>query len=149
MMAKVEGMPLAALEQGVPWSWHTFGEYLDRLDGRLGVNAGFLVGHCALRRQVMGAAAVGQRGDPTTSRRRWSRLLHEAIEAGGLGFSTTLSFTHSDGDGQPVASRWASRDEVLALCAAVREHEGTTLEYVTDGCMRGLPARRGRPHGRR
>jgi N-acyl-D-aspartate/D-glutamate deacylase len=55
-----------------------------------------------------------------------------------MGFSTTLSFTHSDGDGQPVASRWASREEVLALCGAVRAHEGTTLEYVTDGCLRGF-----------
>ena len=28
MMAKVEGMPLTALEQGVPWNWSTFEEYL-------------------------------------------------------------------------------------------------------------------------
>src|SRR4029078_6495351 len=28
MMAKVEGMPLAALEQGVDWGWETFGDYL-------------------------------------------------------------------------------------------------------------------------
>ena len=27
---------------------------------------------------------------------------------------------------------------MLALCAAVRDHEGTTLEYVTDGCLRGF-----------
>src|SRR6478609_9625104 len=60
MMAKVEGMPLAALEQGVDWDWETFGEYLDRLDGGIAVNAGFLVGHCALRRYVMGAEAVGR-----------------------------------------------------------------------------------------
>src|SRR5436190_14947122 len=52
MMAKVEGMPLAALEHGVPWSWASFGEYLDRLDGHVGLNVGFLVGHCALRRHV-------------------------------------------------------------------------------------------------
>src|SRR5882757_2294559 len=32
MMAKVEGMPLPALETGVPWSWHTFDEYLGALD---------------------------------------------------------------------------------------------------------------------
>src|SRR5688500_13274711 len=38
MMARVEGMPLAALENGVPWGWETFGDYLDRLDGRIGVN---------------------------------------------------------------------------------------------------------------
>jgi N-acyl-D-aspartate/D-glutamate deacylase len=137
MMAKVEGMPLPALEQGVPWNWSSFGEYLDRLDGSIGVNAAFLVGHCALRRNVMGAAAVGNEASDAQVA-EMVRLLHEAIEAGGLGFSTTLSFTHSDGDGEPVASRWASRDEVLALCGAVRDHEGTTLEYVTDGCLRGF-----------
>ena len=59
MMAKVEGMPLAALEQGVPWTWSSFAEYLEALEGNLGVNAGFLVGHCALRRKVMGAAQRG------------------------------------------------------------------------------------------
>ena len=47
MMAKVEGMPLIALEEGVPWTWESFGEYLGQLEGNLGVNAGFLVGHCA------------------------------------------------------------------------------------------------------
>src|SRR5690242_20145491 len=30
MMAKVEGMPLPALEQGVTWDWETFGDYLAR-----------------------------------------------------------------------------------------------------------------------
>ncbi len=137
MMAKVEGMPLPALEQGVPWDWSSFEEYLDRLDGRIGVNAAFLVGHCALRRNVMGPDAIGNAATDDQVE-AMARLLHEAIDAGGLGFSTTLSFTHSDGDGEPVASRWASRDEVLALCAAVRDHEGTTLEYVTDGCLRGF-----------
>jgi N-acyl-D-aspartate/D-glutamate deacylase len=137
MMVKVEGMPLAALEQGVPWSWQTFAEYLDALEGGIGVNAAFLVGHCALRRAVMGTESVGSEATDDQVE-AMVRLLHEALDAGGLGFSTTLSFTHSDGDGEPVPSRWASRDEVLALCGAVRDHEGTTLEYVTDGCLRGF-----------
>jgi N-acyl-D-aspartate/D-glutamate deacylase len=137
MMTKVEGMPLAALEQGVPWNWSSFADYLGRLDGRVGVNVGFLVGHCAVRRRVMGPDAVGNEASDEQVA-AMVRLLHESLDAGGLGFSTTLSFTHSDGDGEPVASRWASRDEVLALCGAVRDHEGTTLEYVTDGCLRGF-----------
>jgi N-acyl-D-aspartate/D-glutamate deacylase len=132
MMARVEGMPLAALEQGVDWDWETFGDYLDRLDGRIGVNAGFMVGHCALRRYVMGADAVGHEADDEQVA-AMVRLLHESIEAGGLGLSTTLSSTHSDGDGQPVASRHASRDELLALCAAVGQHEGTVLEGAFEG----------------
>jgi N-acyl-D-aspartate/D-glutamate deacylase len=134
MMAQVEGMSLAALENGVPWNWETFAEYLDALDGRIGVNAGFLVGHCALRRYVMGEDAVAREatGDEVAE---MVGELHAAIDAGGLGFSTTLAYTHSDGDGKPVASRWADHDEVLALCGAVREHEGTSLEAIIDGCL--------------
>jgi N-acyl-D-aspartate/D-glutamate deacylase len=134
MMAKVEGMPLAALEQGVEWSWESFGEYLARLEGGIGVNAGFLVGHCAVRRYVMGPEAIG--GTPSDAQlKAMVATLHECIDAGGLGFSTTLSSTHSDGDGQPVASRWAHPDELLALCRAVGEHEGTTLEGIVQGCL--------------
>jgi N-acyl-D-aspartate/D-glutamate deacylase len=134
MMAKVEGMPLAALEQGIDWDWESFAEYLGRLDGTIAVNAGFLVGHCAIRRYVMGADAVGREASDTEVQ-AMVRELDTAIDAGGLGFSTTLSKTHSDGDGQPVASRWAGEDEVLALCAAVERHEGTTLEGIIDGCL--------------
>jgi N-acyl-D-aspartate/D-glutamate deacylase len=137
MMAKVEGMPLPALESGVPWSWRSFGDYLSALDGRVGLNVGFLVGHCALRRNVMGADAVGNEATPEQLDAMVA-LLDASIAAGGLGFSTTLSFTHSDGDGEPVASRWASNDEVLALCRAAGTYEGTTLEYVTSGCLRGF-----------
>jgi N-acyl-D-aspartate/D-glutamate deacylase len=137
MMAKVEGMPLAALENGIAWDWRSFGEYLARLDGNLGVNAGFLVGHCALRRRVMGADAVG--GTPTDGQLDEMRaLLHESIQAGGLGFSTSRAYTHSDGDGAPVPSRHASPAEVLAMCEVVQEHAGTTLEFITDGCLNGF-----------
>ena len=133
-MASVEGMSVAALEEGVPWNWETFAEYLDRLEGRVGVNAGFLVGHNALRRYVMGPSSVGHAATPEEVA-AMQELLAESISAGGLGFSTTLSRTHSDGDGKPVASRWATNEELLALCAVVEQHPGTTLEAMTDGCL--------------
>jgi N-acyl-D-aspartate/D-glutamate deacylase len=138
MMAKVEGMPLAALEAGLPWNWQSFGQYLDRLDGRIGVNAAFLVGHCALRRSVMGPDSVGKNASAAQVD-AMVRLLRESLAAGGLGFSTSLAFTHSDGDNQPVPSRWADREsEVLPLARALREHEGTTLELIVDGCLKGF-----------
>jgi N-acyl-D-aspartate/D-glutamate deacylase len=134
MMASVEGMSVAALERGVPWDWDTFGGYLDKLEGGIGVNAGFLVGHCALRRYVMGANAVGHEASPEQLD-AMRTVLADSLAAGGLGFSTTLSRTHSDGDGQPVASRWSTTEELLALCGVVGEHDGTTLEGMTDGCL--------------
>ncbi|MFJ1586236.1 amidohydrolase family protein [Streptomyces sp. NPDC088197] len=134
MMSKVEGMSLAALEEGVDWTWSSFGDYLDALEGRIAVNAGFMVGHCALRRHVMGADAVG--GQPTRDQLdAMLRLFHESMEAGGWGLSTTQSSTHSDGDGRPVASRHARPDELLALSRAVGEHEGTQIEAIVAGCL--------------
>ena len=74
MMAKVEGMPLPALETGVPWSWRSFGEYLDAVDNRVGLNVGFLVGHCALRRNVMGVESIGNEASPEQLAARIKKL---------------------------------------------------------------------------
>ncbi|RNF97959.1 N-acyl-D-amino-acid deacylase family protein [Streptomyces botrytidirepellens] len=134
MMSRVEGMSLVALEEGAPWNWHSFGEYLDALEGRIAVNAGFMVGHCALRRHVMGPDATG--GQPTPDQLdQMLRLLHEAMDAGAWGLSTTQSSTHADGDGRPVASRHARPDELLALSRAVGDHEGTQIEAIVAGCL--------------
>ncbi|POX39271.1 aminoacylase [Streptomyces sp. Ru73] len=134
MMSKVEGMSLVALEEGAPWNWHTFADYLGALDGRTAVNAGFMVGHCALRRHVMGPDAIG--GQPTAGQlREMLRLFHEAMDAGAWGLSTTQSSSHSDGDGAPVASRHAGPDELLALSRVVADHEGTQLEAIVAGCL--------------
>ena len=126
MMARVEGMPLDALSAGLAWDWGGFGEWLDRLDGTTAVNAGFLCGHSALRR-ISGA-----------DRDEMQRLLHEALDAGALGFSTSQAHTHNDGDGEPVPSRFADDDELLALAGCVAEHEGTTLEAIVAGCINGF-----------
>ena len=129
MLARVEGIPLESLEAGVPWDWTSFGEYLARLDGRLAVNAGFLVGHSALRRVVMGEAAIGEPADEAALR-RMGDLLRESLAQGGLGFSSSAAPTHNDSEGRPVPSRFATREELLALARVVREFPGTTLEFI-------------------
>jgi N-acyl-D-aspartate/D-glutamate deacylase len=135
MMAQVEGMPLETLEAGLPWDWRSFGEYLDRLDGKIGVNAAFMVGHSALRRTVMGAEAVGRKATPEQVG-KMVEMLHDSLKSGGLGFSTSLSFSHMDGDGQPVPSRWSDRaEEVMPLVRTLRDHAGTSIELITDGCI--------------
>ncbi|WP_260610622.1 amidohydrolase family protein, partial [Streptomyces sp. WAC06614] len=108
---------------------------LDALEGRIAVNAGFMVGHCALRRHVMGEAAVGAEPPTPEQLQQMLELLHEAMDAGAWGLSTTQSATHSDGDGAPVASRHAGPAELIALSRAVGEHEGTQLEAIVAGCL--------------
>ena len=129
MMARVEGMSIDALRAGPAWEWRTFGEWLDRIDGRLGVNAGFLVGHSTMRRLVMGDAAVRDAATPEQIAAMVA-LAHDAMSSGALGVSSSLGEAHTDGDGNPVPSRAASHEELLALARAVRDHEGTTLEFI-------------------
>ncbi len=137
MMVRVEGMPLEALETGVPWNWSSFPEYLDALEGGVGINVGVMVGHCAIRRAVMGPDAT--EGDATPEQlAEMKAILGEALEAGGLGLSTTRSKTHSDGDGKPVPSRVAPESELVDLCSVVKDYEGTTLEWASDGCLSGF-----------
>lgn len=129
MLARVEGMPEACLAEGVPWNWRSFGDYLARIEGKLGVNAGFLAGHSAIRRVVMGERAVGERAT-ADELAAMQALLAESIEQGAVGFSTSLSTTHNDGDGQPVPSRHAAYAEILELARVAGRHEGTSVEVV-------------------
>jgi N-acyl-D-aspartate/D-glutamate deacylase len=129
MLARVEGMPLGALAEGVPWDWRTFAEYLDRIDGTLAPNAGFLAGHSTIRRVVMGDRATdGPATDDDLA--AMQRLLDDSLAAGALGFSSSWARTHNDAAGDGVPSRYATEEELVSLCGVVRGHPGTTLEFI-------------------
>ena len=129
MLSRVEGMPLESLEKGVPWDWRSFGEYLDKLENKLSINAGFMVGHSAIRRAVMGERAIGHEATPAELAKMVT-LLRDSLSEGGLGFSSTISSTHNDYDGNPVPSRHASKDEMMTLARQCRDFEGTTIEFL-------------------
>jgi N-acyl-D-aspartate/D-glutamate deacylase len=136
MMARVEGMPLEALEAGLSWDWTSWADWASRLEGRVGVNAGFLIGHSAVRRTVMGEACHDIASAEQIA--AMAEIVAEACAAGALGFSTSTAPTHNDGDGEPVPSRGATPEELVALAGAVRDAPGTTLEGILAGCINGF-----------
>jgi N-acyl-D-aspartate/D-glutamate deacylase len=97
MLACVEGMPLSTLQSAVPWNWSSFGDYLGRPEGKIGLNAGFFVGHSAVRSIVMGSRAVGEQAS-VEDMTRMKASVGQSLAEGALGFSATLAPTHNDGD---------------------------------------------------
>jgi N-acyl-D-aspartate/D-glutamate deacylase len=131
MLARVEGMPLETLQTGVPWNWRSFGEFLASFEGKVGLNAGFFAGHSAIRRVVMGERAVGHRCSHDELE-QMKALLDQSLAQGALGFSTTISPSHNDAEGNPVPSRWAEYGEIVELARVVSRHEGTGLEILPE-----------------
>ena len=123
MLAVVEGMPLESLQAGLPCDWRSTAEYLERVQDNLAINAGFMVGHSAIRRTAMGEDAVG--GTPSPEQQRsMERLLAEGLEAGGLGFSSSWGVAHFDGNGDPVPSVFAHREELTRLARVCADFPG-------------------------
>jgi len=133
MMESVEDIPAAAILEGLPWDWETYGEYYDSID-RLpkGPNTGGLVGHSALRTYVLGERGLDE--DPATGEdiAAMARLVDEAMAAGALGVSTSRTFMHKVPDGRPVPGTYAAADELLAFAEVLREHGAGVFE----GAMR-------------
>ena len=126
---RVEAIPRFALEQGVKWGWNTYGEYLDSLEGKVGVNVGGLVGHIAVRHNVLGEEAVERRATAKEIEQMRSLVL-EAMEGGALGLSTNRNERHMREDGKPVASRLADDEELFALCDVLAERNGGVIETI-------------------
>lgn len=118
MFKQIEDIPLATFDAGVPWSWETYPEYLDAIRPGLGINVAGLVGHSPLRTYVMGAAAQ-ERAATDEEVATMCRILQDAIRGGAAGLST--SYVDIDEHMRPVPSRFATRDEIIALGRAMRE----------------------------
>ena len=121
LLSFVEGMPIASLRAGLPWSWTDYPSYLAALEARgLGVNVASFIGHSAIRVQVMGAEALERAATPEECT-RMAALVRDGMAAGAIGWSTSLSPTHFFADdGKPAPSRLAEPEELLALAGAMR-----------------------------
>lgn len=130
LFAYVEDVPLAALLDHVPWTWHDYAGYRDTVNARgAGLNIAALVGHSPLRVVAMGDDAWDR---PATELERaaMARMLDDAMAAGAWGLST--SFHDQDRSGRPVPSRLADDDEFDALLDVVGSRERGFVEFVPD-----------------
>ncbi|HEV7733372.1 MAG TPA: amidohydrolase family protein [Candidatus Binatia bacterium] len=131
LLCFVEGMPLETLRAALPWTWETYPQYLDAIDAcGLGVNVASFIGHSAMRVRVMGADAL-ERPATADERAQMATLVRQGMEAGAIGWSTSLSPTHFFADdNKPAPSRVAEREELLELAAALHGFDRGVIEVA-------------------
>src|SRR5262245_52426973 len=135
--AAVEGVDLPALEAGLPWDWESYPEYIDSLDRKLGINFTGYVGHSAIRRYVMGEAA-SERAATEDEIRRMEQIVRESMAAGAAGFSTSRAPTQVGYYNEPIPSRLATTDEVLALARVVKEFNVGNIAVLPTSILEGI-----------
>lgn len=131
MMESVEDIPADTIMAGLPWGWETYGDYLTSLGQRpLGVNAGGLIGHCALRYYVMGERSLDEVPPTDDDISAMTNLVGEAIDNGALGFSTSRTFLHVLPDGRVVPGTHAEPSELAAIADVLRSRGKGTFQAV-------------------
>ena len=129
MLTRVEGMSREALAEGFQWSGGDFAQYWARLEGKLGLNVGGYVGHCAVRRMVMGDEASDRAATPEEIEAMCG-LVRESMRQGAVGLSTSQLDLHVGDDGRGVPSNHASAEEIIALCAVLAEFDHGVIEII-------------------
>ena len=129
-LERAEDISPEAMEAGIKWSWTTYPEYLDAVE-RLpkGINYSAYIGHSALRTYVMGERAFTEEATPDDLE-AMKREVRSAIQAGAAGFTTSRTRNHQTPDGQPVASRLATWDEVRQLVGVLGELNSGVFEIA-------------------
>ena len=141
-MTRVEAIPLASMKAGMPWDWVTFPEFLDSVERTpKAINLLPYVPVGPLLIWVLGFedAKAGRR--PTDEEHaELCRLLHEAMDAGGCGWSaqrmlpTGPAAVQRDFDGTPMATDVMHDDTCRAFARVLgQRNEGFMQMLLVSG----------------
>ena len=129
-LVNVESIPFDVLNRGITWDWETFPEYLDAAERRRpSLNLGFMAPLTPFRHYVMGDESI-ERAASAEETTRIAALLSEAIDAGALGFSSTILNQHLGFNGRPLACRNASRAELKAYSNILKSKQKGAIEIA-------------------
>jgi len=137
-MTRVEAIPLASMAEGLPWDWVTFPEFLDSVERTpKAVNILPYVPIGPMLIWVLGLedAKAGRR--PTDAEHaELRRLLNEAMDAGGCGWSAQRMLpdgpasVQRDFDGSPMPTDVMHDDTCRELAAVLRERNAGFMQML-------------------
>ena len=133
LMEGVEEIPETAMNEGLPWDWESFPEYLDSLDRRpRDIDIAALYPHGPLRVFVMGERAVNREPATADDIKAMQALLAEGMAAGAVGFSTSRTLVHRSSDGTLIPTYKAATAELKALGETLSGDAGHVFQLISD-----------------
>ena len=133
LMEGVEDIPAPAMHEGLDWQWHSFADYLDRLDRRPhDIDFGALLPHAAVRVYVMGERATFQEIATPADIAEMRQIATDAMRAGAFGFSTSRNMSHRTLRGEYIPTLRAQEEELTGIALGVREAGAGLFEFVSD-----------------
>ena len=133
LMEGVEEIPETAMNEGLPWTWESFGDYLDCIAAKPhDIDVAALVPHGPLRVYVMGERGVNREVATEDDIAQMKELLAESIAAGGVGFSTSRTLVHRSSTGSFVPTYDAVSSELKQLGSALSGEKGHVFQMIAD-----------------
>jgi N-acyl-D-amino-acid deacylase len=158
LMEGVEDIPEIVMQEGIPWNWQTFPEYLNALaDRRYDIDLGVQLGHAPLRVFVMGKRGADREPATADDLNEMTRLSRDAVLAGALGISTSRSLFHRTREGHLAPTITAGEEEIQALAQGLASAGRGVFQLLLDfpsiteddciefGLLRRVAQRSGRP----
>jgi len=133
LMEGVEEIPETAMNEGLPWTWQSFPEFLDTLEGRpRDIDVAALFPHGPLRVFVMGERAVNREPANAEDIAQMQALLRQGMDAGAVGFSTSRTLVHRSSTGDLVPTYKAATTELKALGEVLSGDSGHVFQLISD-----------------
>ena len=134
-MSRNEAVPMECMQEGMPWDWNTYPEFMDSLERTpKGVNVLSYVGLNPLMVWVMGSVeAAKERGLTAQERAEAERLLNEAMDAGACGWSAQLigeGTIQRDHDGTPMITDLMRKEDIAFFSQALGRSGRGTIQMI-------------------
>ena len=126
LMQAVEDISADAIMDGLPWSWQSYGDYLDAIQAlKPSLNLVGLVGHSPIRFEAMGDRSMDEGVQANDSElAHIAQLVQQSVAQGAVGFSTSRFLGHKVPDGRRTPGTYADMREIEAIQRAVVQGGG-------------------------
>jgi N-acyl-D-aspartate/D-glutamate deacylase len=133
LMEGVEEIPETAMNEGLPWTWESFSDYLNAVDALPhDIDVAALVPHGPLRVFVMGERGVNREAATPEDIAQMQSLLRDCMQAGAVGFSTSRTLVHRSSSGELVPTYKAATEELKQLGEVLSGEAGHVFQFISD-----------------